>query len=213
MYKVLGSAKLKFEELPEVLLDIEVVLNNRPSDYIENDVQLPILTTNMLLLNQNNTLLDPELTRVQERDQRRRAKYLMKCRENLWKRGQNEYICALRERHTLKHKDKPERIKVGQVVLIKGDRKNRGEWDIGIIEQLIRGRGKVVRGARIKAKKSHIERVIQLLYPLELECDKIESEELNPKAPEFRPKRKAAETAKQSVTETYEYEERELEDD
>ena len=141
------------------------------------------------------------------------AKYLMKCRENLWKRWRNEYIRALRERHTLKHKDSPEQIKVGQVVLIKGDGKNRGEWDTGIVEQLIRGRDKVVRGARIKAKKSHIERAVQLLYPLELECDNTKSKELNPKAPEFRPKRKAAEIAKLSVTETYKYEGRELEDD
>ena len=213
MYKVLGKAKLRYSELQELLLDIEVTLNNRPLTYVEEDIQLPLLTPNMMLLSDNNALLDPEPTGITDKHLRKRAKYLMKCRENMWKRWRNEYIRSLRERHNLKHKENSEQIKVGQVVIIKGDGKNRGEWNIGIVEQLIRGRDKVVRGARLKSKRSHIERAVELLYPLELECDNTENKELNPKAPEFRPTRKTAEIAKQSVKETFRYEGRELEDD
>ena len=137
MYKVLGKAKLRYSELQELLLDIEVTLNNRPLTYVEEDIQLPLLTPNMMLLSDNNALLDPEPTGVTEKHLRKRAKYLMKCRENMWKRWRNEYIRSLRERHNLKHKENSEQIKVGQVVIIKGDGKNRGEWNIGIVEQLI----------------------------------------------------------------------------
>ena len=76
----------------------------------------------------------------------------MKCRENVWKRWQNEYIRSLRERHNLIHKDNTGQIKVGQVVIIKGEERNRVEWSIGIVEQLIHGRDNVVRGARLKSK-------------------------------------------------------------
>ena len=214
MYKVLGNAKLSFEELGELLLDIEVILNNRPLSYIEDDVQLPILTPNMMLLSQNNALLDPEPSRIQEKDLRRRAKYLQKCRENLWKRWHNEYVRSLRERHDLRKKDsKSEGIHVGQVVLVKGDERNRGEWNIGIVEQLIRGHDGVMRGARLKSKKTRIERAVELLYPLELECKVKEAKELNPQAIEFKPKRRAAERARETVAETFRYEERDLQED
>ena len=60
MYKVLGKAKLRYNELQELLLDIEVTLNNQPLTYIEEDIQFPLLTPNMMLLIDNNALLDPE---------------------------------------------------------------------------------------------------------------------------------------------------------
>ena len=60
MYKVLGKAKLRYNELQELLLDIEVTLNNQPSTYIEEDIQFPLLTPNMMLLIDNNAWLDPE---------------------------------------------------------------------------------------------------------------------------------------------------------
>ena len=43
---------------------------------------------------------------------------------------------------------------------------------MGIVEELITGRNGVVRGAKVRAGKSHLERAIQHLYPLELTCDR-----------------------------------------
>ena len=48
-YKQIGGGKLTFEELVDVVLDVEVALNNRPLSYIEDDVQLPVLTPNAML--------------------------------------------------------------------------------------------------------------------------------------------------------------------
>ena len=50
MYKVIGNVRLKLNELEEILLDVEITLNNRPLSYVEDDVQLPLLTPNMMLL-------------------------------------------------------------------------------------------------------------------------------------------------------------------
>jgi len=55
----IGNGLLRWEELQEVLLDVEINLNNRPLSYVEDDVQLPLLTPNSLLFVNSNVL--PEL--------------------------------------------------------------------------------------------------------------------------------------------------------
>ena len=58
---------------------------------------------------------------------------------------------ALRARHDLRHKGKCARLKEGDVVLIKGDEKNRGKWKTGVVNKLIPGRDGVVRAVRLRA--------------------------------------------------------------
>ena len=47
---------------------------------------------------------------------------------------------ALRERHNLTHDGKERELRKGDVMLIKGDEKNRRLWIIAIVEQLIHER-------------------------------------------------------------------------
>ena len=88
-----------WEELEEVILDIEVALNKRPLSFLENDIELPVLTPNTIL-NINPSIL-PELKAhyLEERNLRKRAKFLKKCKETVWKRWTREYVRSLRERH------------------------------------------------------------------------------------------------------------------
>ena len=107
---------------------------------------------------------------------------------------------ALRERHHLKHGDKKCSLAVGDVVIIKSSERSRNSWPLGIVERLIEGRDGAVRGARLRTCRSHIERPIQHLYPLELSCD-IEDDRrnataLDPGATAFRPRRDAAVAAR-----------------
>ena len=44
LFKVTGRANLTEQELEEILLGIEIVLNNRPLTYIEEDIQVPVST-------------------------------------------------------------------------------------------------------------------------------------------------------------------------
>ena len=62
-------------------------------------------------------------------------------------------------------------IPFGDVVLIKGDDKHRGKWNIGIVEELYEGKDNVIRAVKLRSRKTHIELPIQFLYPLELSCD------------------------------------------
>ena len=57
---------------------------------------------------------------------------------------------------------------VGEVVLVAGDEKNRGEWKKGKVSRLIQGKDGVVRGVILLHKGHTIERPLQLVCPLEV---------------------------------------------
>ena len=126
-----------------------------------------------MLFGQPNLIPQRDPNAIKDRELRKRAKYLRKCKDALWSRWSTEYIKSLRERHNLKHNRKEMALNPGDVIMIKGEEKNRGLWRIGIVvvEKLIQGRDKVVRGVRLRAGKSYLERPVQHLFPLELSCD------------------------------------------
>ena len=101
-----------------------------------------------------------------------------------------EYVKSLRERHTLKHSEE-RHPKIGELLLIKSEDKNRGKWRIGVVPDLIKGRDGVVQAT---VGTSCIERAVQRLFPLELCCDRVRVKADKPtplrvEAPEFRPSR------------------------
>ena len=85
--------------------------------------------------------LEPELepNHIQDYDLQKRAKYLGKCKDAVWFRWTKEYLRGLRERHRLKHKDDSTHPAVGDVVIIKSDEKNRAQWKLGVLINLIIG--------------------------------------------------------------------------
>ena len=113
----------------------------------------------------------------------------------MWKRWTREYMCSLRERHRQGKGKQISYPKVGDAVIIKDEERNRNHWKMGIVEELIKGRDGVVRGAKVRTAKGKLERAIQQLYPLELSRE--EKWKPNPAAPSFepQPKRDAAAAA------------------
>ena len=77
--KTIGCGMLTRTELCEVVLDVEIALNNRPLCYVEDDIQLPVLTPNSLLFLRSNQLPELEPHHLREFHLRRRAKYLRRC--------------------------------------------------------------------------------------------------------------------------------------
>ena len=144
-----------------------------------------------MLFGQPNQI--PEEPTNVDYDLRKRIKYLRKCKGVLWNRWTTEYLKALRERHDLNHQTEEATLKEGDVILIKGERRKR-QMEVGLVERLIQGRDGVIRGAQLRAGKTHPERLLQLLYPLELTCDRSErrrGETLRADAREFQPGRAA----------------------
>lgn len=105
IYKVIGGGALTWDELSEVLLDVETQINRRPLSYVEEDVELPILIPSSFLFQCINQIPEQDMWQIRYPDLRKRAKYLKTCRDNLWKWWKREYRSALRERHNLTHKE------------------------------------------------------------------------------------------------------------
>ena len=55
----MGVTTLTWTKLENVLLDVESTLNNRPLGYVEDDIDMPVLTPNTMILGQDNFSLDP----------------------------------------------------------------------------------------------------------------------------------------------------------
>ena len=194
MHKTIGGARLNWQELSEVILDIEIQINRRPLCYMEDDVELPTLTPSTFLFQRSSQLPEQEPWREEENSLRKRAKFLVACKKNLWNRWRREYLTALREKHNMTHQTGKLKVSVGDVVIVKSDDKNRGNWPLAIVQRIFPGKDGVVRAVELKTSKGTLERPVQHLYPMELakESTKPEPNPLNPKADDFRPKRKAA---------------------
>jgi hypothetical protein len=103
---------------------------------------------------------------------------------------------SLRERHRQCSGTQTSHPKIGDAVIVQDEERNRKKWKLGIVENVIKGRDGVIRGAKVRTAKGNLERAIQQLYPLELSCEE-EKWTPNPCAPSFAPlpKRDAAAAA------------------
>ena len=148
-YKIVGQGQLSLEQLGKAIPDVEVTLNICPLCYQEEDVQLPTLMPNMLLFLNTNILPELPPHQLDDKDLRKRAKFLLRTKDALWHWWTAEYLRALRKRHRLEHGDKKCILVVGDVVVNQSAERNRNCWPLGIVEQLIEGRDGIVHGPRL----------------------------------------------------------------
>ena len=179
------------------MLDVEVALSNRPLGYLEDDVELPVLTPHSMLYMNPNYLPELEVHHVPDKDLRKRAKYLTKCKEVMWNRWTREYLRSLREQHRQAGGEQTCHPNIRDIVIVKDENKNRHMWKLGIVSKLINGKDGIMRGAQQKTTNGNTELPVQLLYHLELTCDRQTNTVLDPTASEFtplssRPRRDAA---------------------
>ena len=81
----MGNAHLTMVEVQEVMLDIEINMNNRPLTYLDNDIEQPILTLNVLLHGQIINVPDIQLEENNP-DIRKRQRYISRCKQAAWRR-------------------------------------------------------------------------------------------------------------------------------
>ena len=142
-----------------------------PLSYAKDGIQLPALTPMLLLFLSPSQLPELELFHLKDASLHKRARYLQKCKQALWKRWTTEDLLGLREQQRLKHKrGKNAQLTRGEVVIIKDKDRNWNKWKFGIVEELITGRNWIVRDAKLRAGKMILERAVQQLYLLELSC-------------------------------------------
>ena len=111
-------------------------------------------------------------------------------------RWRNEYLTSLRERQNLKYKKIEPEVKVGEVVVKKGNEQNKAQRKLRIITKVYAGRDGKARAVKLRAEKLYLKRAIQHLYLLELSCDitaRTQKDTKNGEAEEFRPRKNASE--------------------
>ena len=146
----IGNGYLKWKELEEVLLDVETALNNRPLQYLEDDIQMPTLTPNLMLFVGYNTMPELETHHEEEVDLHRRATLLSRCKDAVWRRWSTEYLRRRYESNIIKRTGQTNfKLSKGDMVIIKLDERNRASWSLGIVDELYSARDNVVRAVKL----------------------------------------------------------------
>ena len=109
--KIIGKARLSYDELLTVATEVEVILNSRPLTYVQSDDIEEVLTPSHLLTGRKLVTL-PEISelRIYDDDEyyeqldtrehfTKRALYLSRILKNFWKKWRKDYLVDLREHH------------------------------------------------------------------------------------------------------------------
>ena len=75
-----------------MVLNVEVAIDNRPLSYVEDNVELPVLTPVNMMYAQSNLLPEEDADAVENVDLCKRARCVRRCKELLWPRWTAEYI-------------------------------------------------------------------------------------------------------------------------
>jgi hypothetical protein len=133
---------LSFEGMEQVVMAIEKNLNNRPLTYVEGETESKVLTPNVIMCGEEMHTHWRNWIQIRTSWMNRR---LINAKQHAWQRSNREYIHALMETHRTKPKggSVPD---VGDILLIVGNEKNRGEWKKGRVIRLVKGKDSVARG-------------------------------------------------------------------
>ena len=173
--KTLGNAKLCYEELETVIIDIKGILNSRLLTYVYSEItdvyseitEGPLIPAHLVCSRRLFNLYG--VADQEEKSVGKRARYLTNALSDFKSQWKNEYLTALREktRESLNLN-----VKVGDIVHIYEQRPPRHVWKIGRIEKLLKGKDAIVRAMELVALDKagnliRLKRLLRKLYPLE----------------------------------------------
>ncbi|XP_047995284.1 uncharacterized protein LOC125233345 [Leguminivora glycinivorella] len=165
-------------QLITVIREVTAIVNTRPLTYVGNDLEHVLKPADFLT--PGKCINIDNITDNISSSSTSTKQILIEG----WKRGEmilkeykdmfvNQYLLSLRERYKqspkqarVQAKDAP---RVGDIVQIKGDQKNRGTWKVGRISELIKGIDGQCRVAKVKVGNTIFIRSLAHLYPLEAE--------------------------------------------
>ena len=127
--KTLGKARLTYEELETLLLEVEMVINSRPLTYLNNETMESLTPSHLVIGRRLLSRRDEEGNVDDDYDRNndelnKRFEYLNTLLKHYWSRFNSEYLSELRERHINSSKGSKTDMNtliIGDVVLIKDD--------------------------------------------------------------------------------------------
>ena len=225
--KSIGKARLSYDELSALLIEIEAIINSRPLSYLSlEDLEEPLMPSHLLtgrrILSLPNVTPAVDSTDeqfvVNSHDLNTRVQQLTSVLEDYWTRWRNEYLLQLRERYSNVDSVGVNRSPIsGEIVIIHDENHPRSFWKLGRVTDLIKGDDGQIRGAVIdvvtNGKPQTLRRPITRLYPLEVMLKAKKSstiydqddstQNVTVDNPVSRPVRAAAQRARQQVSVDY----------
>ena len=142
--KIIGQARLSYDELSTALVEVEAVVNSRPLSYIAmDDLDEPLTPSHLLSGHRIMSLPDHlccdsaednDLTNIRPSHLTKQARHLSVTIKRFWHRWRKEYLLELRETHRYNRgHTTPSQVSVGDVVIIIVHSKDqpRGFWRLG----------------------------------------------------------------------------------
>ncbi|XP_026829830.1 uncharacterized protein LOC113563037 [Ooceraea biroi] len=163
--RVIGDAKLTYEEMATLLAQIESCLNSRPLQAISDDPEdLSVLTPGHFLIGAPlNAVPEPSL--VEDRmDRLSRWKQLQAMRDHFWSRWSKEYLHSLA--HRPKWQQPGEEIHVGRLVLLRNETTPPNKWPLARKTELHSGKDGHVRVVTVRTSFSTLRRPVSKLVLL-----------------------------------------------
>ena len=144
--KVIGKSLLTYQELEEVLLDVEMTMNNRPLLYQGEEFEKPVLTPNTLLRGVPIPILEEDLEKIEEENGTKRMRFLEISKQHLRKRFIKEHLHVLEERQQWSEGNNERIPSTGAVVRLKGEAKDKAMWKLRQVVSKITSKDGTVRG-------------------------------------------------------------------
>lgn len=169
--RILGNARLTFEEFSTALAQIEAVLNSRPLSPLSSDPSdLTPLTPAHFLIGRPLTA-PPSSEDLTEQPTLRLSRYerIEQLRQQFWRRWSMEYISELQKRTKWKTQTQQNNINIGSLVLIKDDKLPPLNWQLGRVVRVHPGKDGVIRVVDVRTTSGITRRAVAKICLLPLQ--------------------------------------------
>ncbi|XP_055543329.1 uncharacterized protein LOC129728883 [Wyeomyia smithii] len=173
--RVVGNAKLTFEELATVLVEIEAILNSRPLFTTSRDPTDPQVITpahyligRPLIALSEHSLEDIKVTRLD------RWQHLQLMREHFWRSWSRDYLSTLQPRKK-NHRTMPN-LRPGMIVLMQEKNLPPLCWKLGRITAVFPGEDGLVRAVNVFVDGATYRRPITKISVLPIDDNKAHKE-------------------------------------
>ena len=165
--KALANEQLLTDEkLLTLIAETERIINDRPITAVSNDSRDPsALKPSMLLLMKSNLSVPRGVFQKDDIYSKRWWKQIQYLSDVFWKRWVKEYLPALQPRQ--KWQRKTRNLQVNDVVLVVDDNIPRGQWPLGRVTEVFKGRDGLVRKCKVQTRNTNVLRPITKLCLLE----------------------------------------------
>ena len=179
LYKTVGRSSINYFELLTIISDIQAAINDRPLTYRLSENDLEIITPSSFLrfnINPSLMLRDSKDCSLWECDLPSRSDLVktLDLRDQLFSHFKSLwyelYLLNLRDNYSELHEvNWQNKIRAGEVVLVKLPNKPRPFWLLGRVLELVVGHDNKVRSVKLKRGDGQIQHhSVKHLYPLEL---------------------------------------------